>query len=135
MKVKRLSRAELTAIIITLVLVALVCGYHIGNRRAVRSGTQMSVAAIAAQTADDAHIDAAPEASAESVWPININTASEQELQLLPGIGEVRSCSIVEYRREHGPFEKVEDITRVSGIGSGVFEDIIDLITVGGGGK
>ena len=57
------------------------------------------------------------------------------ELQQLPGIGEVRAHSIMEYRQEHGPFEKVEDITRVSGIGSGVFEDIIDLITVGGGGK
>ncbi len=132
MKGKRLSRAELTAIIITLVLMALVCGYHVGNRSAVRSGTQMNVSPAAVTTTAAPNANTLDTPKGESVWPLNINTATEQELQFLPGIGEVRAHNIVEYRLQNGPFEKVEDITRVSGIGSGVFEDIIDLITVGG---
>ncbi|MFO8032878.1 MAG: ComEA family DNA-binding protein [Desulfohalobiaceae bacterium] len=61
---------------------------------------------------------------------ININTASEQELQELKGVGEAISERIVEYREEQ-EFEAKEDIMEVKGIGSSTFEDIKDQITVG----
>ena len=49
--------------------------------------------------------------------PININTAAATELESLPGIGPVLAGGIVKYRQEHGPFEKVDDLAEVSGIG------------------
>lgn len=61
---------------------------------------------------------------------ININTASVQELQALPGIGPAYAERIVRYRQEHGPFQRVEEITQVKGIGSKTLETIRDSITV-----
>ena len=61
---------------------------------------------------------------------ININTATLVELDSLPGIGEKKAQSIINYREENGPFKVKEDITNVSGIGDKIFEDIKDLITV-----
>ncbi|MGB9886015.1 MAG: helix-hairpin-helix domain-containing protein [Moorellales bacterium] len=61
---------------------------------------------------------------------ININTATAQELEALPGIGPTLARRIVAYREEHGPFRTVEDIKNVSGIGEGRFAQIKDLITV-----
>ncbi|MCD7903519.1 MAG: helix-hairpin-helix domain-containing protein, partial [Oscillospiraceae bacterium] len=62
---------------------------------------------------------------------ININTASAVELQTLPGIGEVLSARIVDYREEHGAFAQIEDIKNVYGIGDGIFSNIQARITVG----
>lgn len=67
----------------------------------------------------------------EAVFPININTATAEELQALPGIGETRAEAIVAYREEHGPFTYVEDLRGVSGIGEGILANIMDYITVG----
>lgn len=61
---------------------------------------------------------------------ININTADKQNLMSLPGIGEVKSQAIIDYRNENGNFETIEDITKVSGIGEKTFEKIKDLISV-----
>ena len=49
--------------------------------------------------------------------PVNINTADAQTLDQLPGIGEVLAGRIIAYREEHGPFETVEELLEVSGIG------------------
>lgn len=62
---------------------------------------------------------------------VNLNTASAEELTSLPGIGEVLAARIVAYREEHGPFQTLDDIMQVSGIGSKVVEEIRDLVTVG----
>jgi competence protein ComEA len=62
---------------------------------------------------------------------ININTASLGELEDLPGIGPALAQSIVDYREATGPFETIEDIMKVSGIGTAKFEAMRDLITVG----
>ena len=61
---------------------------------------------------------------------ININTADSEELELLPGIGPALAGSIIEYRTEHGNYEKIEDIMNVSGISLVVFRSIESLITV-----
>lgn len=61
---------------------------------------------------------------------ININTASEDELQKLPGIGKTKAHSIVEFRENNGPFPTVKSITNVPGIGEKTLEKIIDNITV-----
>lgn len=61
---------------------------------------------------------------------ININTASITELTALPGIGESIAGKIVGYRDEHGRFECIEDIMRISGIKDKLFQKIKDKITV-----
>jgi competence protein ComEA len=61
---------------------------------------------------------------------ININEASLDELDTLPGIGPTTAEKIIEYRELNGPFQNIEDIMNVSGIGPATFEEIEDLITV-----
>ncbi len=61
---------------------------------------------------------------------VNINTADLQALMSLKGIGEVKAQRIIEFRTGHGVFVTPEDITRVDGIGQGIFEQIKDRITV-----
>ena len=61
---------------------------------------------------------------------ININTASKEELTKVPGIGESKASSIIEYREKNGPFTSAEDIKKVSGIGDTLFEEIKVYITV-----
>lgn len=62
---------------------------------------------------------------------ININTANLEELQTLPRIGPAIAQRIIDYRKEHGPFKRIEDLLKVQGIGERVFEQIKDRITVG----
>ena len=62
---------------------------------------------------------------------ININTAAEEELVSLSGIGEGRAADIIAYRKENGAFSCIEDIMKVSGIGEKTFEEIKERITVG----
>jgi len=66
-----------------------------------------------------------------SAGPVNINTATAAELETLPGIGPKTADTIIEYREANGPFETIEDIMNVPGIGEGTFEKIKDRIAVG----
>ena len=66
----------------------------------------------------------------DAVSLVNINTASESELQTLPGIGEVMAHAIYEDRAQNGPFASCEDLMRVSGIGEKKFERVRGLICV-----
>lgn len=61
---------------------------------------------------------------------VNINAASVEELCEIPGIGATRAAAIVSYREEHGGFEDLEDIMKVSGIKEGTFEKIKGSISV-----
>jgi len=62
---------------------------------------------------------------------VNINTATVNELDTLPGIGPTTAQKIIDYRILHGPFSKIEEIMNVSGIGPATFDRIKDLITTG----
>ena len=66
----------------------------------------------------------------QTEFPININTATLDELTLLPGIGDVKGQAIIDYRETNGAFVVIEQIQNVSGIGPATFEKIKDLITV-----
>jgi competence protein ComEA len=73
----------------------------------------------------------APERSGGVEILVNINLASQSQLEELPGIGEVIAGRIIDYRESNGPYLKVEDIMKVEGIGEVKFAGIKDLITVG----
>ena len=70
----------------------------------------------------------APTAPSNGV--VNINTASEDELDTLPGIGEVRASGIVASRQADGPFTSIDDLLVRELVPESVFEDISPLITV-----
>jgi competence protein ComEA len=65
---------------------------------------------------------------------VNINTASVSELETLPRVGPKVAQRIIDFRTKNGGFKKIEEIMKVQGIGEKVYEDIKDLITVGGEG-
>jgi len=64
--------------------------------------------------------------------PVNINTAAAEQLTAIPGIGEAMARRIVEWREEHGPFGRIEDLMKVKGIGEKSLEKMRPHITVGG---
>ena len=63
--------------------------------------------------------------------PLDINAASAEELEALPGIGPVLAQRIVDYRAEHGAFASAEELLRVEGIGETKLENIRGGITLG----
>ncbi len=64
---------------------------------------------------------------------VNLNTATVQQLDTLPGIGAKVAARIIEYRQKNGPFKKIEDLMNVRGIGEKNFLKIKDRLTVGSG--
>jgi len=61
---------------------------------------------------------------------VNINTATAEQLDALPGIGPTKAQAIIDYRNEHGRFNSIEDIQNVKGIKEGEFSKIKDSIRV-----
>jgi len=59
---------------------------------------------------------------------VNINTATLEELQTLPGIGEVRAADIIAYREAHGDFLYLEELMEIHGIGQSTFDNILEFI-------
>ena len=79
-------------------------------------------------SADSAPTDAVANADAAL---IDINAASAQELETLPGIGPVLAGRIVEYREQNGPFQRTDQLTAVRGIGAATYERIRPLVAAG----
>ena len=73
--------------------------------------------------------------SSFAIAAVNINTASKDELDVLPGIGPVKAQAIVDYRKANGPFKSVDDLKKVNGIGDATFDKLKGDITVTGGSK
>ncbi len=82
--------------------------------------------------ADLSHIEIYIPREGETSLPqkIDINRAEPWLLEALPGIGEVTAQAIVDYRNENGPFQRIEDLLKVKGIGEGTLDKIKDFITV-----
>ncbi len=74
-----------------------------------------------------------PLSAAEENGPIDLNRATARELIQLPGVGEVIAKRIVDFREEHGPFKRVEDLMKVKGIGEKSLERIRPYIRIGKG--
>lgn len=61
---------------------------------------------------------------------ININDATESQLLTINGIGPTKAKAIIEYRQQHGPFESVEQLKDVNGIGAKILEKIGSKLTI-----
>ncbi len=70
--------------------------------------------------------------SSDEVGKININTASLDQLTMLPGVGRTKAQNIIYYREENGFFEKIDDLAKVDGFSESMVESIAKYITVGG---
>ncbi len=68
--------------------------------------------------------------SAPSGEKINVNTATLEQLQTLPGVGPAIAKSIVEYRSKVGKFTKIEDLLNVKGIGEKKFQRMKERLTI-----
>ena len=88
---------------------------------------------LAAMLQDGEQLDVPVRSAATHVsgGRININIATVEELSTLPGIGPTAAQNIFNYRLEHGPFQFIQDIQNVSGIGPATYDEIKDLIMVG----
>lgn len=106
-----------------------------------RPGAALDALNLAAPLADGTQILLSKEQAASASVPdpssagglpgkININTATTTELDALPGVGEVIAQRIVDYRTANGPFQSVDDLLNVSGIGEVTLEDMRDLVNV-----
>lgn len=91
-------------------------------------GQKITVPVAGATPADGS--SAATTADSDNGGLININTATQEELESLPSIGEVRAQAIITYREEHGGFRTTDELMEVSGIGEKIFADISPHITV-----
>jgi competence protein ComEA len=82
-----------------------------------------STPVLPTQAIDDATAAEGPRAR------ININTATAEELEALPSIGEVIAARIIGYREQNGPFRSVDDLIHVQGISDETIDEFRDLVT------
>jgi len=61
---------------------------------------------------------------------LNINTASEQQLIELPGVGKRKASAIIAYREQHGQFKSIEELKKVEGIGEKTYLKLKDKIQI-----
>lgn len=92
--------------------------------------TKAETADLPAQGSASAGKNAVNGGQPENTAKVNINTAAKEELMTLKGIGESRAEDIIAYRETNGAFDRIEDIMKVSGIKTSLFNKIKDRITV-----
>ena len=150
----KISRLEGAALLLTAMAVTFTAGWMLrgmGDAPPIRVETQailtQEVQTLAQSTVEPSAAPASsPSPTAEPEDPgsgdaessgkvqpgekINLNTATTEELQRLPGIGPARAQAIVANREANGPFRIPEDLTRVDGIGEGILQGLIDYVTV-----
>jgi competence protein ComEA len=98
--------------------------------RRVRFGALLVLALLLAVPAALAEQAQTPAKSAPAT-PVNINTATVDQLDGLPGIGPKMAARIIDYRQKNGGFKKLEDLMNIQGIGEKNFLKLKPLVTLG----
>jgi competence protein ComEA len=101
----------------------------------VQPGTDTSALNLARKLSDGeliaVGVPAASDAPAGSAGgPVNLNTATLEQLETLPGVGPVLAQHIIDYRDQHGGFTSVDQLRQVTGIGDAKFADLRNRVTV-----
>lgn len=92
--------------------------------RNTRGGRGLALALAIASSLGLAEPAFAEDAAPKLVGTVNINTATPEQLELLPGIGESRAKAIVELRKQRGGFKSVDELAEVKGIGEAALEKL-----------
>jgi len=117
-----LKKASLVLLSVTVIFLSAMVGYHIGKNYVVASFTVSAEKPIGKVDTEDAG----------TFHPLDINTATVEELDLIPGIGQSTAEAIVDYRTKNGPYKCVEDLLKIPGIGQAKLDSFKHLITAGG---
>lgn len=124
-KTVTVSKAEKTALALCAAFLLFFSGWFVGGLRRDGSYTVTSDALFPADaTAAPVKTTFIPDAL------VDLNTATLEDLTALPGIGESKAQAILTYRRQNGPFRRVEDVMQVKGIGEGLFQQLEPYITI-----
>lgn len=113
----------------TAVFLAFTAGIYLGRNHS-RGGVSVQVPA-AMYSAPTAPMETASLTTQTISYPIDINTASAEELETLPGIGRILARRIVAFREENGRFSRLEELMQVEGIGEKRMEELLEYIWIG----
>lgn len=129
-----MKKATIVMLSVLLIFIGLIAGLLIGRRSANDSIiiSYQDGHNAADSSARDQLQESAATIAATDLGRVNINTASLTQLSTLTNIGEVLAQRIIDYRTEHGPFQSVDELLLVKGIGITRLEEIRDEITIGG---
>jgi competence protein ComEA len=103
-------------------------GTDLGFLNVARKVVDGEEIAVGVTPPPDAGITAPSGAAADG--RVNLNTATADQLDTLPGVGPAMAQRIITYRTAHGGFHSIEELKQVSGIGDARYQDLKDLVTI-----
>lgn len=124
-----MKKASIILSVICLLFCALAGGFLLGRNQ---NRSEIIISTHPTEATAQPISETESTSTAPTALLVNINTATVEEFQTLPGIGPVLAEKIVEYRKVNGSFSCVADLVNVDGIGETRLSSLLDYLTVGG---